>query len=53
MSQQPNDSTQVDLKQLWGGRVPVLTPEQADLAIKVWHKIKARREREQQVESDR
>lgn len=53
MLQQPNDSTQAELKQLWGGRVPTLTPEEIDLSIKLWQKIKARREREQQLESDR
>ena len=42
----PKDSTQTELKQLWGEFVPSLTPEQTDLSIKLWQKIKLRRERE-------
>ena len=41
------DSIQAQLKQLWSGKVPPLTPEQTDIALQLWRKIKARREREQ------
>lgn len=47
MPRQPNDSNREELKQLWGGFVPPLTPEQIDLSIKLCQKIKSRREREQ------
>ena len=39
--------TQAELKQLWSGKVPPLTSEQIDIALQLWRKIKARREREQ------
>ena len=42
------DMTQAELKQLWSGNVPPLTPEQIDIALQLWRKIKARREREQE-----
>ena len=32
------------LKQLWGGKVPHLTPEQVDLSIQLWRKIKLRKQ---------
>ena len=41
------DMTQAELKQLWSGEVPPLTLEQADIALQLWRKIKARREREE------
>ena len=46
MSLKLSDSTQPELKLLWGARVPRLTPEEIDLSIQVWQKIKARRQRE-------
>ena len=38
------------LKQLWGEFVPALTPEQVELATKMWQKIKARKQRGQKLE---
>ena len=38
------DSTEAELKQLWPGSVPPLTPEQRELAIQLWQKIKARQQ---------
>jgi hypothetical protein len=49
----PKDSTQAQLKQLWGGFVPSLTPEQIDLSIQLWEKIKAGRKLEQNLESEK
>jgi len=40
------DKTEYQLKQLWAGKVPSLTPEQTDVALQLWQKIKSRRERE-------
>jgi hypothetical protein len=40
------DKTEAELKQLWSGKVPPLTPEQRDVALQLWQKIKTRRERE-------
>ena len=49
MSLEPTDSRKEELKQLWGGgKVPPLTVEQTDLSIKLWQKIKKRKQREQQ-----
>jgi hypothetical protein len=45
MSSQP-DKTEAELKQLWLGKVPPLTPEQIDVALQLWQKIKTRTERE-------
>lgn len=53
MSAKPQDSTQAELRQLWGRNVPPLTSEEIDLSIKVWHKIKARKQREQKSELTR
>ena len=53
MSLKPKDSTQAQLKQLWGGFVPSLTPEQIDLSIQLWEKIKARRKLEQNLASEK
>lgn len=47
MSLKPKDTPQTELKQLWGEFIPSLTPEEIELSIQLWHKIKARREREQ------
>jgi hypothetical protein len=47
MSFNPEDNAQTELKQLWGRNVPPLTPEQIDLSIKLWQKIKVRKQREQ------
>jgi len=51
MSFQPNSSVQAALKQLWGEKVPSLTPEQIDLSIQIWQKIKTRKQREHDVKS--
>lgn len=51
MSFKPEDNTQTELKQLWGSNVPPLTADEIDLSIKVWQKIKARKQREQKSES--
>ncbi len=49
MSLEPTDSRTEELKQLWGGgKVPPLTVEQIDLSLKLWHKIKERKQREEQ-----
>ncbi len=45
MSFKPFDDPQAELKQLWGSFVPSLTPEQIDLSIKLWQKIKTRKQR--------
>ena len=45
MSVQSNDSHQA-LKQLWGEFVPPLTPEQVELATRVWQKIKVRKQQQ-------
>ena len=47
-SDDETDMTQAELKQLWLGNVPPLTPGQIDIALQLWRKIKARREREQE-----
>ncbi len=47
MPLKPKDTPYAELKQLWGEFVPSLTPEQIELSIQLWHKIKVRREREQ------
>lgn len=46
---QGQNNSQEALKKLWGTNVPPLTPEQVDLATKVWKKIKARK---QQLRND-
>ena len=43
MSVKSKDSHQA-LKQLWGEFVPSLTPEQVELATRVWQKIKLRQQ---------
>lgn len=53
MSPESQDSKKLDLKQLWGGgSVPPLTPEQTDLSLKLWKKIKTRKQREQKLVSE-
>jgi hypothetical protein len=48
MSFEHQDSSKVELKQLWGyGKVPALTPEEIDLSLKLWQKIKRRKQRDQ------
>jgi len=49
----PKDNTQAELKQLWGGKVPSLTPAQIELSLKLWQKIKTRKQREQNLESEK
>ncbi len=51
MSFKPQDGTKAELKQLWGGFVPPLTPEQINLSLKLWQKIQARKQRLRQLES--
>jgi len=46
------DSTQAELKHLWPGSVPPLTPEQRELAIQLWQKIKARQQRQPNRDSE-
>lgn len=46
----PKDSEQTELKRLWGSFVPPLTPEQIELSIKIWEKIKTRKQREQKLD---
>ena len=50
MSFKPQSNTQAQLKQLWGGFVPPLTPEQIDIALKVLQKIKTRKQRSSKLE---
>lgn len=50
MSSQPQDNKQA-LKQLWGRNVPPLTKDEIEMSLKVWQKIKARKQREQRSES--
>ncbi len=47
MSPKIQDNNRAELKQLWGRNVPPLTPDEIDLSIKVWQKIKARKQQEQ------
>ncbi len=48
MSSDEADTIEAELRQLWSGKkVPPLTSEQIDIALQLWRKIKARREREQ------
>lgn len=49
MSLEPIDNTKEELRQLWGGgEVPPLTLEETSLSLKLWQKIKKRKQREQQ-----
>ena len=40
------DKVEAELKQLWAGKVSPLTPEQIELALQLWQKIKIRRAQE-------
>lgn len=54
MSSELPDRSKADLSQLWGGgQVPPLTSEQIDLSLKLWQKIKTRKQREQQQGGDK
>ena len=44
------DNNQAVLKSLWGQNIPHLTSEEVELSVRVWQKIKARRQREQNNE---
>ena len=52
MSLKSKDSRQAELRQLWAGKVPPLTPEQTEVSLKLWQKIKARRQREQELDAN-
>ncbi|HEY9609300.1 hypothetical protein [Allocoleopsis sp.] len=44
-----NASREEELKQLWGGgRIPPLTREQIELSLRLWQKIKKRKQRSHQ-----
>lgn len=43
-----DDSNQRQLKQLWGEFMPALTPEQAEISVKLWQKIQARKHHSKQ-----
>ncbi len=44
-----NTSREEELKQLWGGgRIPPLTREQIELSLRLWQKIKKRKQRSHQ-----
>lgn len=45
MVKQP-DNSRHELKQLWGEFLPPLTPEQAELSVKLWQKIQVRKQRQ-------
>lgn len=49
MQQQPDDKSGSQLRQLWGEFLPPLSPEQAQLSVKLWQKIQARKQRQPQV----
>jgi hypothetical protein len=52
MSVEPSANKEAELRQLWGGgTVPPLTPNEIDLSIKLWQKIKTRKQREQKLRS--
>jgi len=52
MSRETTDICKAELQQLWGGgEVPPLTPEQTELSLKLWEKIKNRKLREQKLGS--
>jgi hypothetical protein len=47
-----NNNRKEELRQLWGGgQVPPLNLEQTELSLKLWQKIKKRKQREQQLMS--
>lgn len=50
MSFECEDKCKAELRKLWGGgKVPSLTPEETDLSLKLWNKIKTRKQREQKL----
>ena len=50
MSVEPSVNKEAELRQLWGGgTVPPLSPKEIDLSIKLWQKIKTRKQREQKL----
>lgn len=50
MSFEQSASSEAELRQLWGGgKVPPLTPTEIDLSLKLWQKIKTRKQREQEL----
>lgn len=50
MSSELPDTSKADLRQLWGGgKVPSLSSEEIDLSLKLWQKIKSRKQREQKL----
>lgn len=53
MSLRSQDDNQAVLQQLWGGFVPSLTAEQTDIAVKLWHKIKVRKQQEPKSDAER
>lgn len=53
MSVEPSANKEAELRQLWGGgTVPPLTPKEIDLSIKLWEKIKTRKQREQKLRGE-
>lgn len=53
MSVEPSANKEAELRQLWGGgKVPPLTPNEIDLSIKLWQKIKTRKQREQKLRGE-
>ena len=52
MSFKAKDNKQAELRQLWAGKVPPLTPEQTEVSLKLWQKIKVRRQREEAEEGN-
>ena len=50
MSSNLPDKNKTELSQLWGGgQVPPLTSDEIDLSLKLWQKIKSRKQREQKL----
>jgi hypothetical protein len=53
MSVEPSANKEAELRQLWGGgTVPPLSPKEIDLSIKLWQKIKTRKQREQKLRGE-
>ncbi len=54
MSSEMPDRSKADLSQLWGGgKVPSLSSEEIDLSLKLWQKIKTRKQREQKLSGEK
>ncbi len=50
MSFELTSTSKAELQQLWGGaKVPPLTQEQVELSLKLWQKIKKRKQQEQRL----